>query len=261
MTGAFTKRLIIGGPPRSGTTLVRWVLDASDTIIAGPELGLFVKPWTPDRRFAQKLDEKIDRALGLGRDVIRAEIEDHDDPVRCCDALMARYMERAGVAKHGWAEKTPNNCLRYRELAEARGDLYFLSVVRDPRDVVTSRLEPGSDYYCEPERAVRALRAVSAFEHPRHAVVRYEDIVADPARAFERVFEFLGEPFDPVFLERSRRTGVTRDPARVRQPKVTRPISADWSGRWRDPAHEDRIERFMNEPGAPEVLDAFGYPR
>jgi hypothetical protein len=78
-------------------------------------------------------------------------------------------------------------------------------------------------------------------------------------QCFREVFGFLELPFAAQTLERYREPSVTRDPAKVRQPKVQEAISTEWIGRWPAPEHAPRIEALMRHPLAPDTLERAGY--
>jgi hypothetical protein len=253
----FEKRIIIGGMPRSGTTLFRYIIDASPTIIAGPETGFFLRPFALQQAQAKRVASRVDRSLELGADVIVEMIRSSTSSIEAFDRMMAAYRTRAGVRKSAWAEKTPWNCAAYHWMRIEDPDLYIVSLIRDPRDVVTSVLD--DEYHVSVQRSLETLRLVLAFEDRRHLIVRYEDMVSDPAQCFREVFRFLDLPFAAQTLEQYRQSSVTRDPSKVRQPKVQEAISTEWIGRWPAPEYAARIEAFMRHPLAPDTLERAGY--
>jgi hypothetical protein len=253
----FEKRIVIGGMPRSGTTLFRYILDASPTILAGPETGFFLRPFALQQAQAERVASRVNRALELGADVIADMIRSSTSSVEAFDRMMAAYRTRASLRKTAWAEKTPWNCSAYHWLRIEDPDLYIVSLIRDPRDVVTSVLD--DKYHVSIQRSLETLRLVLAFEDRRHLIVRYEDMVSDPAQHFREVFGFLGLPFPAQTLERYRDPSVTRDPSKVRQPKVQAAISTEWIGRWPAPEHAARIQALMRHPLAPDMLERAGY--
>lgn len=256
----FNRRIIIGGLPRSGTTLFRYVLDASDRIISGPETGFFRRPFVEQRKRLRAVARRVNRALDLGEDVIADIIAGSSTSIDCFDALMRAYANRAGTPhKNTWAEKTPRNCLSYRWLADECHTLHFVSLIRDGRDVVTSVLDGRIEYHVEIERYVESLEAVFGFDHPQHQIVRYEDMVLRPEETFRRVFELLDLPFTTMALQRYRKVSLTRDPRKVIQPKATGEISAQWIGRWRQPEHRERIKEFLADKRAMRWLGHSGY--
>ena len=113
----FTRRLIIGGVPRAGTTLFRYVIDASPDMLAGPETGFFLRPLALQQARADRVAARVDRALEIGKEAIQGIIEESTSSVEAYDRMMAAYAGRAGVEKNAWAEKTPWNCSSYEWLA------------------------------------------------------------------------------------------------------------------------------------------------
>lgn len=255
----FSTRIIIGGMPRAGTTLFRCVLDASEHIICGPETTFFLRPLSIQQQQTKRIARRIDRALEIGEDVIAQAITDARTSFEAFDTIMARYAEHAGVTKSGWAEKSPWNCSAYNWLALENPDAFFISLIRDGRDVVTSIVNERKGYHVPIQRYVEVMRMVHTFEHPRHLIVRYEDMVKDPKACFRDVFSSCGLPFDNAVLEQYRESTTTRDPAKVNQPRMREPINADVVARWKRPEHAARIAAFMADKRAVNWLEHSGY--
>jgi len=255
----FEKRLIIGGLPRAGTTLLRVILDATPDYVAGPETAFFLRPLDEQKARLARTAARVDRALGLGEDVVARTILESRSSLACFDRLMELYATRAGLTKKGWAEKTPRNCLVYRELHDSFPELRFISMIRDGRDVVTSIVSGRTEYHVTIDRYVESLEAIYSFQVENHLVIRYEDLVGDTRRTLERVAAFAGTVIDERVIELSRQSSVTRDPTRVHQPKVQEPISTSWVGRWRDARHTDRINEFCAHAEAMRWLERTGY--
>ena len=173
----FSKRIIIGGLPRSGTTLFRYVLDASSRIICGPETSFFLRPLTEQRKRAHRVAARVNRALEIGEDVIIEALARARRSVECFDAVMTIYQQTAGESKDIWAEKSPRNCLSYEWLYDEEPEIYFVSLIRDGRDVVTSIVEGSDEYHVTIDRMSSRWRPSIGFKRGRHLVVRYEDLV------------------------------------------------------------------------------------
>ena len=213
--------ILIFGVPRSGTTLLRTLLNAHPAIAAGPEA-----PW---------LAEHQPRSL-LGLTRYLAE-----DPLGWCanfggtreeafaaaramlDSLMGAYAARRG--KRRWAHKTPNDILRAETLLELLPDARVIWLVRDGLDVAMStaitaehrrgiaplyeqklKLADGVMAPSTPFTALlrwglwnhRVRRALGARER---LVVRYETLVREPRQALEALCDFIEEPFEPAMLD------------------------------------------------------------
>lgn len=141
----------------------------------------------------------------------------------------------------------------------ANKNLYFIYMVRDPRDVVVSRHAnfPGS-YFTGLGFYLRAEQCASRLaKHPRFIVVRYEDLVSSP----DAVQAFLEKRLP--FLERLHRFSEFHLHAKVSQDSSqalngVRPPDAKSIGRWRN--HLPRVSAQLAKfPDVNEVLIRYGY--
>lgn len=259
MNPHWAKRIIIGGLPRSGSTLLRWILDATDQVISGPETGIFAQPYTDQRRVDPAWINKLSNALGFSIPEVQSVLKREHVAINAYDAFMELYCTKVGVEKSIWAEKTPNNCFHYQELAERSPELYFISTIRDGRDVVTSKVAGRSSYYVNNDRYISCSAAVCDFVHPRHTILRYEALVSRPEECVAELCDFLGIRFDRNILHRYREQTATRDLSKVAQPKLSEPISESWVQRWKQPEHASRVRDFVNYPGILDMLLRTGY--
>jgi hypothetical protein len=256
---SFTKRVIVGGPPRSGTSLLRVLLDASQSLIGLAETGFFLRTLEYQKKRIEQFSKRADRVFQLGEATVAKVIRTHTDQVACFDDLMARFLKNANIEKSGWVEKTPRNCEHYRELEVLWPQFFFISMIRDGRDVVTSRIEGREGYHCPVDRYCRSMECVFSFISPRHIIVRYEDLVSDPACEMCRIMAFIGESFDQGLLERYSQPAVTRDPTLMNQPRVFSPIQRYHEERWRQPEHVQRLAEFESSPSAVHFNRLAGY--
>ena len=114
------------------------------------------------------------------------------------------YMRRDG--KTWWSDKTPPNIDHVDLLAEVFPGARFVELVRDGRDVALSMMTmPWGDnnaYTC----GLRWASCIREGERQRAArpdevlLVRYEDLVTQPAEQLQRVSRFLGMAYDDDML-------------------------------------------------------------
>ncbi len=200
--------IFIGGAGRSGTTLLRVILDSHSRIVCGPELKVmpviaqlwadFQTKYAPIVKNYHLTAEDIDR---LFRDFV--------------DGLLAPMQATSGKARV--AEKSPNNVFYFRHLHRLFPQSAFIHVLRDGRDVAASLLAmdwktPAGapvSYTRSMQDAARYWRAAveaarqfarSTAGSSRFFEVRYEDIVARPEPCLRELFAFLGEPWEPEVL-------------------------------------------------------------
>ncbi len=234
--------VFIVGCGHSGTTLLTAMLDTHHQLHAYPgESNVFLRGVTA-RSFAP-LVELAAEAKRLGKTVL--------------------------------VEKTPRHVHAMETIAALLPAARFIYLVRDGRDVAISlmrrspSLEAGIERWLTDNNA--ALAAMERFPE-RVVVLRYEDLVADPAASLGALCDFLGVPYDEAMLryheiERSwfvgkeeaalpvaELTGGKRHLAR-RERQIGQPLF-NAGGAWRELSPDD--QRRLNEAMGP-LLARFGY--
>ncbi|MDQ3766392.1 MAG: sulfotransferase, partial [Actinomycetota bacterium] len=203
----------IVGSARSGTTLLRLMLNAHPEVAIPPESRFITEMWQ------DMLEVEVEPVLGdlarhdrfrlweLSIEEVRAEL---DGPTaRYTEVMEAPYRAWARRRdKPFWGDKTP----RYVENIPLLGGLWpparFVHLVRDGRNVALSY----ADVAFGPKtlakaaglwaRRVRAgMEAGRALGPGRYLQMRYEDLVEAPERHARTLCGFLGLPFDPVVLD------------------------------------------------------------
>jgi hypothetical protein len=186
--------IFVIGSPRSGTTLLRMILDSHPRISCGEET-----------HFLRALHSIVGRdwplvaSYGLPRDWWLARIRGlYSD-------FQSEVLARSGKAR--WAEKDPTYTLHLAFIEELFPDALFVHLLRDGHDVVASFRDRWG--YRSAARAARTewARYVEAagelgrrLDERRFLEVRYERLVADPVPEAQRLFAFLGEDFMPEVL-------------------------------------------------------------
>ncbi len=138
-------------------------------------------------------------------------------------------------------------------------DLYVIYMLRDPRDIITSK------HYKNPERYWVSLRFWKTYtpfgrklkNHPRFITIRYEDLVSDP----DQVQVFLLEKL--TFLSLKARFSQFHEVARPSSDSIAalrgvRPISATEISKWRH--HLSRVAgQLLLHGSISQDLIEFGY--
>ena len=254
--------IFIGGAGRSGTTLLRVILDSHSRIACGPELKVIPSVadlWAKFRsEYAPFLAESW---MGENEvdEIFRGFIANLLEPLR-------RHEGKARVA-----EKSPNNVFYFAHLHRIFPDATFLHMLRDGRDVVASLLTmrwttPAGapvDYTRDARLAARywarAVRAGRDFAQTaggkRYREIRYEELVSRPEPCLRSLFTYLDEPWEPAvmrFYERPRALGGESSAV-----QVTRAIHAGSVGRWEIELTKDERAAVKDEVGA--LLIELGY--
>jgi hypothetical protein len=232
------RHVVMGGAPRSGTTLLRRIFDRHPGICAGPETKLFVPA-------GFNLDWLSD-AYAIPSHELAAMRRRSASQAAFIDAFAERVLAACGKGR--WAEKTPMNIRNLDWIARHFPRVAIVHIVRDGRDVVCSmRQHPDWRWKDGGWEKVLVVRSLESYARrwvedtasgmrwrgdPRYVEVRYEDIVADPRPTLERLCAAIDEPAAAGWLDEVTRREPDGDGAR--RPDDRGAISAASVGRWRD---------------------------
>ena len=159
-----------------------------------------------------------------------------------------------------WAEKTPKNVQAIDRLLDYFGEgLRFLNIVRDGRDVITSR-HPSEEerYWVAPERWVTDVSAGLEYEdHDQILTIRYEDLTENYMSVMQRVADFLGEPFEKERFSRYPETSSVQ--SSDAWFKDAQDVHRNSVRRWEQPEHSEVVNRLLEMPKARRLLKHYDY--
>lgn len=265
------------GCPRSGTTLLRAMLD-SHSQMAVPGESHFIPTLVAarDRYDADgRLDvERFVTDLSAHPRFERWELSTSDvraallrrPPLVLADAVRRLYgLYAAARGKPRFADKTPDYVLQVPLLAAEFADAVFVHIIRDGRDVALSLVdvdwgvptigaaaEMWSSYVAAGRRTGRALGA------ERYVEVRYEDLVAHPERELRTLCSFLELRYEDRMLAYHERADLVRRP--VLSPTSHQRLSLPPTTRmrdWRTELAPADVATFASLAG--DLLDDLGY--
>jgi hypothetical protein len=263
------------GVDRSGTTMLRLVLDRGDVAI--PPESMFLADFAGVRR-AGGLEDPAAAAAFVARvwahPRVRAwglEGPPPQVPLGLTHEQAYRFAVespfRAYAAEHvkpRWADKTPAYLASLEELDVVWPEARFVVLVRDGRDVALSLLDVpfGPNNVWAAARfwahGIRLGEEAEGRFPDRVLTVRYEDLVERPAEEARRICSFLGLGFDEDMLAIER-----TDPSRVDKDQAAwftslwDGINASAVGKWKREM-SDRDKAVFAALAGPE-LERMGY--
>lgn len=256
--------IFVGGAPRSGTTLLRVILDAHSAIACGPEMR--VLPQLAQLSASTRASMGAIYAAHYGLDSVGLD----DVFRRLIEAFLEPYAQRRG--KRRIAEKTPANALHFEELARLFPDAKFIQIIRDGRDVAASllhvdwrdgRTDQPFAYTKDPREGARVWA-----EHVRRGrraaasgggyfELRYESLARAPEEALRPLFAFLGEKWEDGVLDFQNNPSIAAGENETSASAVAQPLTSAAIGRWERDLGAAAEKAFAGDPAA--LLRELGY--
>jgi hypothetical protein len=263
--------IFIVGSPRSGTTLLRQILDRHPALAICGETHFFPLIYLRRKAFgdlgnARNRQRLIDeylatrhaKLIGLDTPELVERLSQEATSYKAMfTSILTYYADSQGKRRHG--EKTPRHALFLDTLCEWFPNAVILHMVRDPRAAVASMQRepwaPGS-VVLNARRWLKLNQAARKFrDHPGYLEVRYEDLVMAPAGELRKICSFLGEEYAPSIL-------VPREDLTTVGEHMRRSQTAITSSRlelWRKELTAAQIAQIEWVSGP--ILETFGYER
>lgn len=252
VVAADNRPFFVVSAPRSGSTLLRLILDTHSRLAVPPPGWLFdlVYPYL----YSYGDLGKPQNLLALAEDILGTPTVskwpvkvDAQELVRqseqptfkgLYDALHRAYAQLEGKTR--WGEKTPRNGFWMDEIHALFPDAQFIHIVRDGRDqaidISDSLLWPNAVYsgaslwqrYVEAIRGYAGQLPASAFME-----VRYEDMCAAPEAVIRRLCGFLGVEFEAPMLSPHATRAARAWSTHPLHAKTAQPISTRYCGMYK----------------------------
>lgn len=251
---------LLGGHPRSGTTLLEQILDAHPDVLAAEETQVFHdEAYLPLTRGFPQTASILSVLDSASPTLLRHSREDY---FRFTELFL-----RESLNGRLLVDKNPALTVLIPALARIFPETRFLVALRDPRDVCLScfmqplGLNPVSSAYLSLEGTVKQYASVMGLWvelrprlEGRWIEVRYEDLTTDLPGVGRRVLEFLGLTWNEAVLKfhEHARTKQLKSPSYA---EVVKPMYKSAVGRWRN--YAKYFEPHL--AGLDAICKAFGY--
>ncbi len=254
-TVELARPIFVLGTQRSGTTLLRLLLDSHEHIAIGHETGFM--------RAVKHTKQIPDYEYGNGW-YRRYGVSDEEMNARLRDFYSSIFSQHArGQGKQRWGEKTPLNIFHLADMVEIFPDAQFVTIVRHPGAVAASLLRWRFDM----ERAIaywltanRRLRRMGRKIGPqRFHLCRYEDLLLRPRETLKPMLHFLGEPWSDNLLRHHEVHAARAATCKVEGgTRSDRPLDPSRLDDWRTVLDEEQLARLRDARLQP-LLRHFGY--
>jgi hypothetical protein len=283
---------IVVGSPRSGTTMLRLMLDAHSQLAIPPETGFLT--------VAEKLTGKGDRL----REKFFHAITNYPESLPCwpdfdiakedfrialaaigpfnvadgCRAFYRLYAERRGKSR--WGDKTPLYCRHLNAIRRVLPEARFIHIIRDGRDAAMSlrrmwfspgwEIETQASYWRDCVLAARRAGVGCGY----YLEVRYEDLVLNTRETLERICAHVELQFEDAMLSYYRQAPerlkehkgratpdgkifLTHEQRLAQQQRTTQPPDPSCVFAWKQTMDADEVQKFRRVAG--DLLHELGY--
>ena len=248
------------GRARSGTTLLRSLLDHHSAIIVPPECAFAhnlrskyqnIKRWTDKRKqafYRDLLQQPSFAYMNTDHGWLKKRLEllpcesNYEDLCRLVWMSYRPLSPKKAIRAVG--DKNPHYCLYAKRLVKVFPEARFIHLVRDPRANVQSLMEvdfeariPASlawrwNYYNRKTESAKRWRPECFF------TLRDEDLVTDPERYIREICSFLGLDYEPEMMRfhlSGEKARSVFPPAAIDKyhPRLFRPVSRDRMDLWK----------------------------
>ncbi len=275
---AFVKPIFIVSAPRSGSTLLRLILDAHPNIaIPSPAwLYEYIRPYLysfgdlgRESNFRELVRDMIEMPT-IGRWPVEFAV---DEVVAACPArsfkAVYEYLhvrDASAKGKSRWGEKSPRNSYWIDEIKADFPDAQFIHIVRDGRDMAIDisqsvSMRPcsvlmGAQYW---QHYVTAIRdSFTRLDPADRYEIKYEALCADPKAELSALCEFLGEEFDSAMLRHHESNSTKAWAANAQHGSTGRPITTEYCELYKRRLPERDVR--VLEGAIAELLREYGYP-
>ena len=278
------------GLTRSGTTLLRMMLDAHRELAIPPETH-----FVPDVIKAVRGEAGSDAVLeaftgnrtwddfGISAEEMRERIDaaGAGDAAAVLRAFFTTYAEHQGKSR--WGDKTPAYMLSVQRIGRTLPEVRFIHLIRDGRDVALSQSARALNEQPPPaEQAARWVKRIrksreqaATLKGPRYVEARYEDLVRDPEGTLRRICEFIELDWDEGMLSYHERAAerLTEMAGELRQEgthatqeagyridnhaPTTKPPDPSKLDKWRTQMSAEDLAAYESVAG--EMLEELGY--
>merc|ERR1712126_324420 len=255
--------IFIGGVPRSGTTLMRAMLDAHPEVRCGeetrvvPRLLQMRSHWKKSQKESMRLEE-----AGLTDDVLASAIS----------SFILEVVARHGEPAPRLCNKDPFTLKSGKYLRELFPNGKFLFMVRDGRATVHSIITrkvtiTGFDLKSYRQCLTKWNAAITAMNEqcdqlgPKNCLpVIYEQMVLHPEQWLRKILSFLELPWDDAVLHHeqqiNKKGGISLSKVERSSDQVIKPVNLDALSKWVGHIPDDVVAEMAEI--AP-MLKHFGY--
>lgn len=273
------KFVFIIGVGRSGTTLIQSMLHSHSSIHFTPETHFVKKYLSKGSSLSANSTDLIHLIDKINNDVSLNEVSKnlsaYCDKATSDDAITNKFAwifeqilkEKSGDAVY-LGDKDPMNVNYLKLIKSTFPDSRIIHIIRDPRDVVLSRMKSAwgkknkmASHVAEYQHGLRKARKEGVeYFGDNYTEVRYEDLISDPRSSIDKLCSFLELPFEDATLNHQKSSlELLRKDEGDWKSNVLQPVLSENSEKWKKELSASQIEKM--EFALDSVLEELNYSK
>lgn len=270
------KFIFILSAPRSGSTLLRVLLNRIPDVVSPPET-YFLQFYRDNKKYnplkASDRSILVDNWINFRnhmnvrnlydrkafRELVVGEARSWKDIFSVLVQLYAKDANKRVTKNSIICEKTPIHIEFQKELLEVFSAAHIIYLIRDPRDVVASLktcpwarsdVKTNSYYWCKTANLIQECK--------NSILIKYEDLIENSSSEFKRIGRFLQIDIDDQILhqEAPNEEKESLDDKNIASYK---PIDSSFKDRWKTKLSEPDYELEIIENICYADMEKFGY--
>jgi len=267
--------VFIVGVPRSGTTLLRVILDSHPNLAVGPECPWISGTYGDIVSFRHLYESLVSNNSGPVKNLNGVDNQAVASALgQAINSILLAYAHSNGSKR--WIEKTPDNIAYAPFLNAVFPNAKYIHIIRDGRDVAcssfNSRHKWGTKINCNGERIENTLLNclkrwdlwVNQFQQWTAELnldvheFKYEDLIASPRDSIATILEFIDEPWSDNVLNYLEHDHDLPEYEMGTQDVINKKMFSDESmGRWKE--QFSLSDKLIYKKIAGKTLKRFGY--
>ena len=260
------KLVIVGGAERSGTFLVQRAISAQPHVFGGNQCDFLETVALLWRKMRDECDTGFTQMWNSGAkidEIARNYIEDFFSNVDTDEI-------------HFISEKTPHNCLAFKELAYLLPEAHFVMCIRDPRAIVASLLKVGEKlrksgktppvWTRSTKHAVNYISKcwskadLDQWDKNNLSIIQYEDVVNETGE-INKLFEEIGVSADKASIAADLENNGMEMPSDFgrmegyyTEKELSRPLDNQSLNKWKKSLSRWQVRYINSMVSGPDVI-------
>ena len=255
--------------PRSGSTLLQRILMTHDKIYSVSEPWLLLPLFYTLKLKGNSAEYNFSTCYNAIQDLIKELPNGKKDYLEAIRFFVKSLYDKITADKTTYfLDKTPRYYFIIPEIAKTFPNAKFIFLFRNPLSIMSSMIETWhngkitlgdnhKDLYIGPKLLTNGYELLKE----KSIRINYEQLVNEPKKELEKIFEYLGLDFNEKIIENfqnSKLSGRMGDPNKYKHKKLETNLNDKWKKTFNTKSRRKYVKRYLNYLGN-EIINSLGY--